>query len=174
MENKNPLDSERINTSGADVTTWALPEGAIARLGQGLMEVLAFSADGHYLAIGTRVGLWLYEVATMSPVALWGTERGAWRATFSPSGKWIATSDWDENIKVWDTHRWTCLTEITMENYPSTLAFSPTLNGSLQATAKLLLSTSGTRKRARCSQNSPVKPKKVVVSCLLPSRLTLT
>ena len=125
MENKNPLDSERINTSGADVTTWALPEGAIARLGQGLMEVLAFSADGHYLAIGTRVGLWLYEVATMSPVALWGTERGAWRATFSPSGKWIATSDWDENIKVWDTHLGTCLAEITTSDYPSTLVFSP-------------------------------------------------
>ena len=112
MENKKPLVSAQINTSGDDVTTWALPKGAIARLGQGLVQALAFSSDGHYLAIGTRVGLWLHEVATMSPVALWGTERGAWRATFSPNGKWIATSDWDDNIKVWDVHRGTCLTEI--------------------------------------------------------------
>ena len=101
-------------------------KGAIARLGQGLVETLAFSADGNnYLAIGTRVGLWLYDVATMSSVALWGTERGAWRATFSPNGKWIATSDWDDNIKVWDAHRGTCLTEITTAASASTLAFSP-------------------------------------------------
>ena len=125
MENKKPLASEQINPRGDDVTTWALPEGAIARLGQGLLETLRFSADGNYLAIGTRVGLYLYEVATMSPVALWGTERGAWRATFSPNGKWIATSDWDDNIKVWDAHRGTCLTEITTAASPSTLAFSP-------------------------------------------------
>ena len=125
MENKNPLVSAQISANGDDATTWALPEGAIARLGQGLVQGMAFSSDGHYLAIGTRVGLWLHEVATMSPVALWGTERGAWRVSFSPNEKWIATSDWDDNIKVWDVHRGTCLTEITIENSPSTLAFSP-------------------------------------------------
>ena len=115
--------SMRVDTD--DTTTWALPEGAIARLGRGLVETLTFSADGNYLAIGTRVGLYLYDVATRSPVALSGTKRGAWRATFSPNGKWIATSDWDDTIKVWDTHRGTCLTEITTEVSPSTLAFSP-------------------------------------------------
>ena len=174
MENKKPLASEQINPRGDDVTTWALPEGAIARLGQGLLETLRFSADGNYLAIGTRVGLYLYEVATMSPVALWGTERGAWRATFSPNGKWIATSDWDDNIKVWDAHRGTCLTEITTAASPSTLAFSPDSQWSLRATVKPLLSISGTRKQARDSQNSPVKPKKAVVSCLSPFHLTVT
>lgn len=106
-------------------TTWSLPEGASARFGQGIVETLTFSADENYLAIGTRVGLWLYEVATMSPVALWGTERGTWKAAFSPNGKWIATSDWDDNVKVWDIHRGTCLAEITIGDYPSTLAFSP-------------------------------------------------
>ena len=125
MESRNSLDVEQINTNGVDVTTWALPEGASARFGQGIVETLAFSADGHYLAIGTRVGLWLYEVATMVPVALWGTERAAWKAIFSPNGKWIATSDWDDNVKVWDTHRGACLTEIAIGDYPSTLAFSP-------------------------------------------------
>ena len=125
MAGRNASASEKINTSGDDVTTWALPEGAIARFGQGLVETLAFSADGHCLAIGTRVGLWVYEVATLLPLALWGTERGAWRATFSPNGKWIATSDWDDNVKVWDAYRGMCLTEITLKVSPSTLAFSP-------------------------------------------------
>ena len=125
MENRNSLVPEQIDTSGDGTTTWALPKGAIARFGQGLVETLAFSADGNYLAIGTRVGLYLYDVATLLPVALWGTKRGAWKATFSPNGKWIATSDWDDNVKVWDTHRRTCLAGITIGDYPSTLAFSP-------------------------------------------------
>ena len=124
MENRNSLASMSDRMVGNE-TTWSLPEGAIARFGQGIVETLAFSADGHYLAIGTRVGLYLYEVATMLPVALWGTERGAWKATFSPNGKWIATSDWDDNVKIWDVHRGTCLAEIAIGDYPSTLAFSP-------------------------------------------------
>ena len=46
MKNKNSLVSEQINTSGDDTTTWALPEGAIARFGQGLGQDMAFSALG--------------------------------------------------------------------------------------------------------------------------------
>ena len=52
MENKNPLASAQISANRDDATTWALPEGAIARLGQGLVQGMAFSSDGHYLAIG--------------------------------------------------------------------------------------------------------------------------
>ena len=125
MENRNSFAPAPHSVKGGDVTTWALPEDAIARLGQGIVEALVFSPHGHYLAIGTRVGLYLYDVATMLPVALWGTERGAWKATFSPDGKWIAASDWDDNVKVWDVYRGTCLTEIAIGDYPSTLAFSP-------------------------------------------------
>ena len=125
MEGKDVVAPALMNVDGDDATTWALPEGAIARLGQGIVETLAFSADGHALAIGTRVGLWVYEVATISPLAVWGTERGAWKAIFSPNGKWIATSDWDGTVKVWDIQRGTCLTEITITVYPSALAFSP-------------------------------------------------
>ena len=124
MECKDLVVSTLMGEDGDEATIWTLPEGAVARLGQGLAQDMAFSADGHSLAIGTRVGLWLYEVATMAPVALWGTERGAWKVIFSPDGRWMATSDWDNNIKVWDALRGTCLTEITIGDYPSALAFS--------------------------------------------------
>ena len=93
-------------------TTWALPEGAVARLGQGEVVTIAFSPDEYYLAVGTTVGLWLYEAETMAPVALWDTERGVSGATFSPNGKWIATCDWDGLIKVWDAHQGLCVTRI--------------------------------------------------------------
>ena len=115
MEDKKLVIPAPVGEGGDDVTTWALPEGAIARLGQGCVLSLAFSPDGHYLAVGTKVGLWLYEVETMSPVALWATERGVFGTTFSPDGKWIATSDWDDLIKVWDVQRGMCLTQIETE-----------------------------------------------------------
>ena len=53
MEGKDVVAPALMNVDGDDATTWALPEGAIARLGQGIVETLAFSADGHALAIGT-------------------------------------------------------------------------------------------------------------------------
>ena len=126
MKEKKLVTPAAVGASGDDTTTWALPEGAIARLGPGIVEALAFSPDGNYLAIGTRVGLWLYELETMSPVALWETERGLIvNITFSPNGEWIATSNWDNTIKVLDTYSGASVAEITQENYVSTLAFSP-------------------------------------------------
>lgn len=115
MEEKKLAVPAPVDANGDDVTTWALPEGAVARLGQGLVDALAFSPDGHYLAVGTRVGLWWYEVETMSPVALWDAERGVFGVTFSPNGKWIAASDWDGLIKVWDIQQGLCVTRIETE-----------------------------------------------------------
>ena len=123
MKDKNLIVPAPVSANGDDVTTWALPEGAIARLGQGLVEDLVFSPDGHYLAVGTRVGLWWYEVETMSPIALWGAERGVFAATFSPNGKWIATIDWENLIEMWDIQKGLRVTQIKTEL--SHLTFSP-------------------------------------------------
>ena len=112
MENKKLVTPASGSADGDDVTTWALPEGAVARLGQGEVATIAFSPDEYYLAVGTTVGLWLYEAETMAPVALWDTERGVFGATFSPNGKWIATCGWDGLIKVWDAHQGLCVTRI--------------------------------------------------------------
>ena len=45
-----------------DNTQVGLPEGAIARLGKGGINIMRFSPDGTRLAVGTDVGLWLYDV----------------------------------------------------------------------------------------------------------------
>ena len=96
-----------------DVTTWALPEGAIARLGKGIVRDVAFSPDSTYLAVATDIGLWWYELAKMQPVALWETERGMVSATtFSPDGQWIATGNADGIVKVLDTQNQQYIVEI--------------------------------------------------------------
>ena len=53
-----------------DNTQGGLPEGAIARLGKGSINVMQFSSDGKYLAVGTSIGVWLYDVNTRNVKAL--------------------------------------------------------------------------------------------------------
>ena len=65
------LTSAIISTSFAqDNTQLGLPEGAIARLGKGRVTVMQFSSDGAHLAVGTSVGVWLYDVKTGNAKAL--------------------------------------------------------------------------------------------------------
>ena len=55
---------------GQDNTQVGLPEGAIARLGKGGINIMRFSPDGTRLAVGTNVGVWLYDVNTRNAKAL--------------------------------------------------------------------------------------------------------
>ena len=102
-----------METNNNDITTWALPENAIARLGRGKVRDVAFSPDGTHLAVATDIGLWWYELATMQPVELWETERGMVSAvSFSRDGQWIATGDADGIVKVLDTRNQQYIVEI--------------------------------------------------------------
>ncbi|RKU20474.1 hypothetical protein C6501_00120 [Candidatus Poribacteria bacterium] len=126
MDNKKPIISSPKGVGGDDVTTWALPEGAIARLGRGSEPKMTFSADGQSLAIGTCLGLWLYDLTTLSPVALWNAEQGVVEAVaFSPNGKWIAASHSGRMLKIWDIQNGTFLISVKLETYVDNMSFSP-------------------------------------------------
>ena len=129
MQNPNPQTVSKETGMDTDVTTWALPEGAIARLGRGRVETLGLSPDGKYLAVGTWIGLWWYELATMKPVDLWETERGMISALeFSPNGALLATGNWDGGVKVWDVQNHRCLAKMQrtgLFDRASELVFSP-------------------------------------------------
>ena len=126
MEDKELVVPAPLGVSGEDVTTWALPEGAIARLERGGVGDKEFSPDGRYLAVATKIGLWWYEVETMSPIALWETERGMVSdIAFSPNGKWIAISNWDKILKVSDVQRGVSITQIELGDFGNSFVFSP-------------------------------------------------
>lgn len=115
-----------------EAAQWVLPEDARARFGRGTINTMGLSPDGEYLAVGTYIGLWWYEVATLSPVALWRTDcEHVLTLAFSPSGEWVATGHEDGSVKVWDVARGNCLTQVERQGRVqfmkkiNQLAFSP-------------------------------------------------
>ena len=112
MENRNTQAATPLNLDDSDVAIWALPEGATARLGRGSVRDMAFSPDGQHFAVGTNIGLWLYNLPTLSPIALWETDRGySDRVTFSPDGRWLAAHP-REALTVWDIQNESCIAEM--------------------------------------------------------------
>ncbi|MCG9126986.1 WD40 repeat domain-containing protein [Candidatus Poribacteria bacterium] len=108
-------------------TTWELPQGAFARFGQGIVCDLAVSPDGTFLAAGTGIGVWLYNLNTRLPVTLFETQRGMVRCIALCSGQpWLALKssekDGKEVIKIWDIQR---QKRIAVMAYPTRLKDDP-------------------------------------------------
>jgi WD40 repeat protein len=109
---RSPLPSPSEN-SNKSVSTWALPEGAIHRIGEGKIHDIAFTADGDALVCGTAIGVWWYDLSTLSPIAVWETERGVVSTlAFSGCGDRLAVGNYDAIVKVLDVPSGVCITEI--------------------------------------------------------------
>jgi len=79
-----------------------LPEGAVARLGKGSVNEIAFSPDGKILAIASSIGVWLYDVKTFVEIGLLETEEFVRSVAFSPDGSSLASGSGDGTIILWD------------------------------------------------------------------------
>ena len=87
-----------------DNTKAGLPEGAIARLGKGGINLMRFSPDGTRLVVGTDVGVWLYNVPDGKETALFTGQPGQVNAlAFSTDGKILASGGFNNPIiQLWD------------------------------------------------------------------------
>ena len=80
---------------------WKLPKAAKARLGKGGINEIQFSPDGTLLAVGSHIGVWLYDVETGEEKSLFGS--GVCEALrFSPDGRFLAVSSAETLIQLWE------------------------------------------------------------------------
>ena len=92
------------NVYADDSENYHLPEDAIARLGKGGINLIRFSPDGTKLAVGTDIGLWLYDVKKGVSSGLFTRELGQVDVlAFSKDGGLMASGgDGNPILQVWN------------------------------------------------------------------------
>ena len=71
-------------------TKWELPKAAKARFGKGGINAIQFSPDGTHIAVGSSIGIWIYDLKTGKEVDMLPGMSQA--IAFSPDGRFIASS----------------------------------------------------------------------------------
>ena len=101
-------------------TQVGLPDGAIVRLGKGGINIMRFSPDGSYLAVGTDVGVWLYEVPHAKETALFTGNTGHVNAlAFSHDGRFLASGGFNNPIiQIWNMENKTKHSTINVTQQP--------------------------------------------------------
>ncbi len=72
---------------------WHLPKEAKMRLGKGGISSIQFSPDGTQLVVGSRIGIWVYDVETGNEISLLQDLSGP--MAYSPDGRFIASGGGD-------------------------------------------------------------------------------
>ena len=70
-------------------TKWHLPKEAKARFGKGGINAIQFSPDGTHIAVGSSIGIWIYDLKTGKEVDMLPGMSQA--IAFSPDGRFIAS-----------------------------------------------------------------------------------
>ena len=88
-----------------DYTQWHLPEGAKARIGKGGVSELTYSPDGSQLAVGTELGIWIYDTHAGTEID-WLTPDPSnptyvTSVTYSPDGRSLAAGG-SHRVYLWD------------------------------------------------------------------------
>ena len=125
-----------VPDSRAQDDPFHLPEGALARLGNGIVaghsRSVVYSPDGTRLAVASSVGIWLFDTDTGDEVALlqghvdwfWGDSG----VSFSPDGRTLATGGRPNEVWLYDVDsgQVTATLEGHKDHYSvAAVAFSP-------------------------------------------------
>ena len=118
--------------------TWNLPDYALARLGSGAIgesdRSVSLTDDGKIVAVGSGVGVWLYEAATSRVLELFPSGSPVNTVSFSPGGTTIASGSFDGGIELWKVDTGTRLATLQVRGWHrvNSVAFSP--DGAILAT----------------------------------------
>lgn len=106
----------------------------ISPVGQGRAHALAYSPDGQTLAVGSSLGIHLFNTSDLQPIYFTPTDTWVRALAFSPDGKLLASGSYDPIVRLWRASDGMLLKELSGHTaWVRALAFSP--NGELLATA---------------------------------------
>lgn len=113
--------------SAQDPSEWHLPDGAIVRLGKGLVNQIAYSPDGRHLAVVSNIGVWIYDASTGTEQALLTAHTGlaVRNVVFSPDGQTLAVIGDGRKVQLWDIRTQTLKGILPGHTYDPTVAYSP-------------------------------------------------
>ncbi len=112
--------------STADYTQFALPDGAIARLGKGIVNDIKLSPDDKLLAVAGSAGIWLYDAKTGNELALLtGHTKPVSVIAFSPRGDLLASGSYDGKLRLWNPYTRQLIRTLNTQGRIAAISFSP-------------------------------------------------